>query len=672
MITPEEDFIVVPPPNEVGEAHSSSLSYDDELKSVWDVKYEDSPYHKFNEALKTGSTFVTESGINTKVKVSGVDFRLVDGKSGHIFKESLSVAKARDVLFKGKDVKVFQESYQKSYGEYQKKIQEAADAARPTRDEKGREILQEDFSNGPDRSGPNDGGLDVEYTPLGNGPLNQQLTLNDTWAMLSKAFEAFQHNPYAHRAIHIIVNFILGRGFTVNLGDPQLQADWTIQSLNLNLEQKVYTWMRDLERQGDLFLRPIYNIAGDIVDIINIEASTILEVITDPENVNEVLGYYQQYMTPVQIYGPGAEKSCRMVINLYSVDEILFVKINNAGSEKRGRSTLFPGLEYLKMVRDYHVSNANRAIAEACLVMDWTINGSPSDVQSFAGSIQPVSYKKPISSVYHSSAVTVQALNMSGSKSSSKDDALDAMISVIALTFGISKDYLGAVNSQTRAGSLITTEPPVKLFEQRQRVLSMEILYPLIQQWIDKRQASGAVPIVRAATNKQKLGLAASMLKLGNVTSAMTQIWTTIKGTMQNVPLDRSIHIKYPAIVQDDLQQVIENCANMQSMGWWSARRAANMATQEWGGIDTFDYDEEQDEIKQLGVKPIGVQWAQIPSIDPSNPVDPSLQDTNATDAPAPASPGGVKSKSNRGLNMRNNPFGVGATHLRKAVGGKK
>jgi hypothetical protein len=669
MSVPEEMIILPPSDGKVGEGHVQADSYDAELKSVWDIDYTQSPYAIFEQALKTGYVYVTESGLNQKVKCTGVDFRLIDHNTKFVFKESLTMPQARRVMFKGKDTEVFHEAFNTQYQAHQEKLRGLAEAQLAKRNEKGQEILQEDFSNGPQIDGPgNTGSMDTEFIPLGNGPLNQQLTLTDQWSMLAKAFEAWSHNPYAHRAVLIIVNFVLGRGWTVNLADDQLQDEWNVLRLDLGLEQQVYTWMCDLERQGELFLRPVYDISGNLTEIINMEASTILEVITNPENVNEVYGFWQQYQTPVQVYGPGADKSCRYVVNLYSADEVLHVKINAAGSEKRGRSSFFPGLEYLKMVRDYHVANANRAIAEACLVLDWQIDGSPSDVQAFASSISPVNYRKPISSIYHSTAVTVAAVNMSGAKSGAKDNSLDAMISAVALTFGISKDYLGSVNSQTRAGSLITTEPPVKMFEQRQRVLSMQIFYPLIQQWIDRRIQSGGVPTERPATRKTKIEASIGYLRQGRITDAMTQIWSAIKGTPQAVPIDRNIHVKFPEIVKADLAVMIDNCAKMQSMGWWSARRAANMATQEWGGIDTYDYDDELGAIRALGVLPIAVQWSQMPTVDPSNPVDPSQIDQNATDKPAP-NQGGVQSKSQRGLNLRNNPHGVGATHLRKAVG---
>jgi hypothetical protein len=108
-------------------------------------------------------------------------------------------------------------------------------------------------------------------------------------------------------------------------------------------------------------------------------------------------------------------------------------------------------------------------------------------------------------------------------------------------------------------------------------------------------------------------------------------------------------------------------------MGWWSPRRAGTLATQEWGFIDGYDYDDEQAEIKEIGIKPITANQQQVPMLDPSDPgaipgVAPGQTVDKTPDKPAPKSAApGASSNDMHNANRRNNPYGAGDSEMRKA-----
>ena len=660
MFVPDMDSDVGDITVKHGESYAEHIQ-----KTVHDVDYSKSPTRQFREALRTGKTMVDFEGKMTEVTISGVDFHIFDAKTGIKFTENLSIAQSRKVMFEGKDVAVFSPKFreaQQKHADHLAFVEHMS--ANKTVDQTKDRIREDVLLNAPLSDNPNiaGGAMDTEFTPIGNGPMNQQLYLHDQWSMLAKAFEAYHHNPYAKRAIDIIVNFVLGRGFSISFHDEVLQTNWDANMYDLRFYETIYTLLRDLERQGELFLRPVFDrFTGRMTDLLNIEASTILQVMHDPENVNKILGYYQQYMTPIQVYGPEALKA-RYVVRIYSPDEIIHVKINNTGAEVRGRSTLMPAFEYLKMVRDYHIASANKAIASACLIFDWAVEGTSSDVTSFANSMPPVNYKNPIASVYHSAKAKLTAVSTSEARG--RDTALEQLVNAIAVATGVGKEYLGASLSSSRTSSLVGTEPATKHFEQRQVVLSVGIFEPLISKWIDAQISAGQVSETRLSTSQDKLKNAVHATKTGDYGKAISHLYSILNGKQVEVDLDRTVSVTFPEIVKGDITQTLQNIGFMQAMGWWSPERAAARATSEWGNIKNYDYMDEQQSIKTIGIKPIAASQQQAIMVDEEHPPV-TAGGFGKQPSPAPT----TSANDDTHANTRNNVAGAGASAIRGALG---
>ena len=91
--------------------------------------------------------------------------------------------------------------------------------------------LREDFADDDGHNGSANGIGGSPPSPddvlaIGNGPFNQQQYLYDRWSSIAKCFWAAAHDPVADATLEIIVNFVVGRGFTVTCKDPEAQAEW--------------------------------------------------------------------------------------------------------------------------------------------------------------------------------------------------------------------------------------------------------------------------------------------------------------------------------------------------------------------------------------------------------------------------------------------------------------
>ena len=134
-----------------------------------------------------------------------------------------------------------------------------------------------------------------EYTPIMGGPWSHQMYLHDYLDMMAKTFEAFNHNPYAHRAILLKTFFTLGRGVTFKAKDPKVQerfkAWWEKQDMDGRLE----AWDAMLSRDGELLIRKFKNPSSGEFFLRWISPSTIWEIVTDIEDIEQVFYYHQQY-----------------------------------------------------------------------------------------------------------------------------------------------------------------------------------------------------------------------------------------------------------------------------------------------------------------------------------------------------------------------------------------
>src|SRR5581483_11391978 len=94
-----------------------------------------------------------------------------------------------------------------------------------------------------------------QYIPLLPGPATRQLYWADYFAMSAKAFEAYQHNPIAHRSVEISTEFVLGRGVEARAKTDRGQKVWDAFWRKNNMDDRLESINGDLATYGELFLR---------------------------------------------------------------------------------------------------------------------------------------------------------------------------------------------------------------------------------------------------------------------------------------------------------------------------------------------------------------------------------------------------------------------------------
>ena len=127
-----------------------------------------------------------------------------------------------------------------------------------------------------------------EYTPIMGGPHFKQLYLYDYLSMHSRAFEAWNHNPLAKRIVKLLVQYAMGRGYKAISKDDKKQGAWDKFEKSHKIKTKMTRfWPVEYIVSGELMV--------DKVLWQSIDPSTIWDIVTDPDNLEDVYYYHQTY-----------------------------------------------------------------------------------------------------------------------------------------------------------------------------------------------------------------------------------------------------------------------------------------------------------------------------------------------------------------------------------------
>lgn len=430
-----------------------------------------------------------------------------------------------------------------------------------------------------------DGGLSFEvggrvppFTPLIAGPYNKQLYYFDYLDMHSKAFEAWTHNPIAKRIVDVTKQFVLGKGVRLTVTKAELKTGNTQPHPQTGQQVPVYEdytencqaildrhWMKnslhirskqilqDLIIFGEQFIR--YYEASWGLRIRSLDPSTIWEVITDPDDVENEFYIHQQYPTQYQWYVDLPVPTIKFIIRQVPALQYYHMKINATSTEKRGRSQLFTILGYLRRMKEYIDDRIVRNKMANLFVLDIAVEGDASAVQAVQQqfSTPPI----PGSWFIHNKAAELNGVGVEVGASDTHMDG-DLILQFISMGSGISMRYLGGSGGEGgKAGALVETEPDIKTFEDYQE---------LMEQFFYQ---DGQRVFVRAAERKEIPG-----------------------------GLDIKIEATYPALAEENRSEKLKDLAFGESMSWWSHRRVASAAAKEMQ-FTSYDYDEEQAEIAQ-------------------------------------------------------------------------
>ncbi len=453
------------------------------------------------------------------------------------------------------------------------------------------DVLREDFNTPWNGNASNVPYLDQEYLPYGQGPLGTQLYLADMWEMLAKAWWAWHHDPLAKRGINIVVSYVVGSGASIKCANESVQKVvdefWARERMDLRLR----TWLTDLGRDGELFLRAIPDGFGGC-RARSLDPTTIWEIVTDAEDIERVYAYCQRYMTRTQLITVDGVDSQRYIERDLSPDDVIHVKINAGSGEVRGRSDLFVVLGYLKRLRDYFDSEVIKAQAAAAYHRDITIDGSDGDVQSFASQEELKGPPQPGESWYHNKSVEIKLVQGTAKQPAGNGSVYAGMVNLIAVGLGLSKELLGVTENASRASAEVSSDPAFQTFETRQQVVR-DFVERLLQRVIAEAQRFGKIA----------------------------------------PGVDLSLEVLFPAMVPEDKKTKVDLLATGEGMGWWSKRTAASSAAVEVP-ITDYNYEDQQDEIaieskavilKTYEQVPKGYPEATTPAFAPGDVPNPSV-----------------------------------------------
>lgn len=438
-----------------------------------------------------------------------------------------------------------------------KKIREAK--IRESRQKHLRNLVEDQFG-GPGFSDDMGGGLPntsafpvkTEFAPLIGTPFFKQMYLYDYLLAHSKCFYFKNYSGIAKNIIGNVRNFVIGRGFSVTIDDEKAEAAWDKYLERSNVEVEIRNWTDELTCFGEIFLKKVFTPQGIIHR--SIDPSTIWEIVTDPENINDVKYYHQQYSTQYQMYGDKNTPLSKYILQQLPPDQVRHYKVNVTSYEKRGRGDMLAALLYLKYYEDYTQFKLLRVKNEAAFSWDVTVKGDEGDVDNYMTQTADLMNMPPGSENVHNEAIERKPLAPAFSHSGT-DDVMKWIVSYICMNHNIPATYLGLLETaggSTRAGALVSTEPVIRMFDERRTFVERMADDIFRDVMID----SGIDP-----------------------------------DTVEH-------EFNFPEFVNEDRTKKIQDLITCKDEKFFTHKRAAEMAAKEMT-VNNYDYEKEQEEIQE-------------------------------------------------------------------------
>jgi len=449
--------------------------------------------------------------------------------------------------------------------------------------------------------------------PTTSSPQAKQMLFVDYLDMHRKAWEAATRNPIGKRIVRLVPQFVLGRSLLVTVNDARYQAEmdefWKQNRMKLRIKQV----FKELLIYGEIFLRYFRRPEGLVVR--SLDPSTIWDIVTNPDDIEDVYFYHQQYVitnnSPIAAVKAGNPPSTLIIRQIPAAD-IDHYKINSTSSEKRGRSELFAVLGYLQRIKEFVNDRIIINKIRSMFALDVTVEGQQTEVDK--AEEQFASPPGTGSVIVHNKSVEIEFKTPDASDAAVSASDAELLLKMVALGANVSESFLGVGAAGTRAGALIQTEPDIKNFEDYQ-----EYVQTILDDMSERIFEDG----------RKRRDLKARPPKLTVVAA-------------------------FPSIAQEDRSSKLKDVGFSESMSWFSKRRAANMAADEMKQHD-YDYDEEQAEINvELASDPVIASSLAVVKKDPDSA---ALTASGAAFETTPTDQTGEKEAlSNPGGQMRSDP----------------
>lgn len=409
-----------------------------------------------------------------------------------------------------------------------------------------------------------------DFIPLLGGPFNKQLYMQDYLRQHTAAFHAANHDPFGKRIINTIRQFVLGKGYRIDVvgGKDEELGIGVIRALEKqnDLKQLMHYICTELSEYGEVMIWRLPNHQSKIEWQLRagqespkallpryrlIDPSTVWEIVGYPEDINRPLFFQVVAPTQFQLYTAPDVPSLKFIVQQIPADQVFHYKVNVVSNEKRGRSDLFPLLGYFKRMRDLANYRVIREQKNAAWSIDTTVEGNDQDIQDYIDSMEQLSTIAPAGSDFvHTSKVKREYL---GNQVGASGDltSFEILMNMIAAGSGIPVSYFGVtgVSGQSRATALVGTEPVAKMMEERQQLLES-----ILRRIVDD--------------------------------------------TLDSIGLDVEFEITFPEIITQDRSAKIKDVIIAETKGYLSKERSASITAKELG-ITDYEFDAEQARIKE-------------------------------------------------------------------------
>ena len=414
-------------------------------------------------------------------------------------------------------------------------------------------------------------GIGDDFVPLLGGNFFKTLYFYDSIRAQNSAFWALNHDPIAHQAVNIIVDFTLGRGYRVDCENEEAMVVWRAFEKANKLDQLIRKFAKELCVYGESMIWKLPDNQTQIVQNVSpgqpikrgiiprvklIDPSVIWEIVTWPESPEDALFFVWVAPTSWQVYsgmdGKNQVPSSKFIFQTIPAEQINHYKVNELTGEKRGRSDLFPVLGFLKRLRDSVNFSLIALQKQASWCIDTTVEGSQADLDNYVSDQQAQGTIAPAGSEFvHTSKIKRTYMGVEGAKTGN-NPTFEWCLSMIASGLGIPISYFGTHLSggQTRASAIVATEPVAKRFEMRQAVYERVItdLWDYVMEWA----GLGYVPV----------------------------------------------EVTFPEIITQDRSQKLKDLVLAEQQGWISPKRAATIAAKELN-ITDYEWDLEKQDIAE-------------------------------------------------------------------------
>jgi hypothetical protein len=336
-----------------------------------------------------------------------------------------------------------------------------------------------------------------EFLQIIGGPFSKNLYLGERLQQNARSWWEYNHNPIAWALVNIMADFVFGRGVKFKAKDERFQKFWDDWYREDHGWLKCRTAFMDRSWQGNLIAR-VFLVDGKPT-LRLIDAATMLEKITDPEDSERVYGWWQGFPGVPNYYTlpakDGPVPPATYTIKIIPPDEVIHWKHNFSSGEKFGRSDFKATLGWMKRDRDLLNAQATSAQFESMFAWDVSIEGSQDDVTNFANDPTQQKIPTPGSAWVHNKRMVVTPMSAKIARGSGHNEVELDVIKHIAAGYGMPVEFLGYGEGGTKAIAITATTPWAKHVETLQMSGQEEFLVPLANLLCIAAKIAGTLPV---------------------------------------------------------------------------------------------------------------------------------------------------------------------------------